>query len=327
MSLDLLTLFNRDALIRRLKDAAILESVVMDEVFTHRPQLASPTVPIHEIQATTRTLPLIQRGGPSIGIAQAGSAVSVYEALPISFNITVSAADLNNLRNFDPQSLETWANQKTEQARRLVRRTTEGMAAQALNGRISWPLQLSGGGTDVYEVHWGSTISVAPSKKFDDTGASLVDVTKTLTAMRNAMKRKGFGGGQVKVWAGENAFYAIMALAEKYTGSSIKLEIEESALVVAGTKIILRSEEYPHPVQKNTWVPVLAKNLLRMIDVSSGGHQMPYCALDDLDAKLAPLPIFIKPIKQDDPSGYKLVVQSKPFPVPNMDAVADAEVV
>jgi hypothetical protein len=130
----------------------------------------------------------------------------------------------------------------------------------------------------------------------------------------------------VLVWAGEDAFNALMKIAEGYVGHSYKIEIKDSAIVIAGTEVVLRSEEYPHPLQKNTWVPVQNKKTLRMID-PEGGHQMPYCALDDFDAKLAPLPLFIKPIKIEDPSGIKLVAQSKPFPVPNMDAIAEAQVI
>jgi hypothetical protein len=56
------------------------------------------------------------------------------------------------------------------------------------------------------------------------------------------------------------------------------------------------------------------------------GHKLPYCALDDLDAKLQPLPFFVKPLKTDDPSGYKLVAESKPFPVVNVKGICTSAV-
>ena len=323
--MDIRFLFTREKMIQRLKDAKPIPTVVMDAVFGNRPQLPSPTVPVEDVSMVVRSIPLIQRGGASLAMHSPGVSISGYEPLSISPNLSVSAADINTLRQYDGQGLEAWAAAKTETLRRTIRNTTEGMAAQALNGKIEWPVQLAGGGHDIYTVDWGKPIQVTAPKKFNASGATLADVVKVLTLMTKAMRHKGFGGGQMKVWAGEDAFMALVTLAEGYKGDAIKVEVKTGSVVIAGTEIVLRNEEYPHPTQKNTWVPVQNTKTLRMID-PAGGHQMPYCALDDLDAKLAPLPMFVKPIKQDDPSGYKLVAMSKPFPVPNMEAIAECEV-
>ena len=328
--MDIRFLFTRDKMIKRLQNAKPIPTVVMDAVFSDRPQLASATVPVEDVSMVVRSMPVIQRGGASIAMATPGLSISGYEPLPISLNIPVSAADINTLRQYDAQGLEAWAASKTETLRRTVRNTTEGIAAQALNGKVEWPIQLAGGGYDLYTVDWGRPIQVTAPKRFDDAGAEIADAIELLTLMRESMQRKGFGGGAVKVWAGKAAFFALMRLVQSYEGDVIKAEIKESAIAIAGTEIVLRGEMYPLPGKKDTsredaWAPVQNAKTLRMID-AAGGHQMPYCALDDLDAKLAPLPLFIKPIKQDDPSGYKLVAQSKPFPVPNMAAVAESTV-
>jgi hypothetical protein len=325
MDAKLRALFSRENLIRRLQGLPVINTVVMDEVFPRRPQLPSANVPVEDVATIIRTMPLIHRGGASLAMRAPGRSVGVYEPLAISINISISAADLNTLRQYDAQGLEAWANTKTDLLRQTIRRTTEGMAAQAVNGKIAWPIQLDAG-TDIYTVDWGKPLAVTAPKKLDAADAGLSDVVAILTQMRKALRRKGFGGGAVKVWAGEDAYTAILKLCQDYKGDAIRVEIQESCIIVAGVKIVLRSEEYPDPVSKNTWVPVLTADTLRMID-TGGGHKLPYCALDDLDAKLAPLPFFVKPIKQDDPSGYKLVAQSKPFPVPNHEAMADCEVV
>jgi hypothetical protein len=51
-----------------------------------------------------------------------------------------------------------------------------------------------------------------------------------------------------------------------------------------------------------------------------------YLALDDLDANLQGMPFYVKPLKQDDPSGYKLIGKSKPLPVPVPKAICKATV-
>jgi len=64
-----------------------------------------------------------------------------------------------------------------------------------------------------------------------------------------------------------------------------------------------------------------------MMIATDAGHRLVYCALDDLDANLQPLPFFAKPIPIKDPSGYKLIGESKPFPIPNTEGICEATVV
>jgi hypothetical protein len=62
-------------------------------------------------------------------------------------------------------------------------------------------------------------------------------------------------------------------------------------------------------------VPVIPAGYIQTVDITNAGKLF-YAALDDLDANLAPLPFYAKPIKSDDPSGYKFVSESKPLPAP-----------
>ena len=51
-------------------------------------------------------------------------------------------------------------------------------------------------------------------------------------------------------------------------------------------------------------------------------HALHYCALNDLDAALQPLPFYAKPVMSDDPSGVKIIGTSKPMPAPVIKAIA-----
>jgi len=53
---------------------------------------------------------------------------------------------------------------------------------------------------------------------------------------------------------------------------------------------------------------------------------MPYCAIDDIDAQLAPLPFFSKAVKVENPSAWELYGKTKPFPVPIVDAICWADI-
>ena len=60
---------------------------------------------------------------------------------------------------------------------------------------------------------------------------------------------------------------------------------------------------------------------------TDAGHILPYAAIDDLDGNLQPLPFFIKPIKTADPSGWKLIAESKPLPIVQPKGICDATVI
>ena len=66
---------------------------------------------------------------------------------------------------------------------------------------------------------------------------------------------------------------------------------------------------------------VVADNEIKIIDLANPGKLF-YAALDDLDANLAPLPFFAKTWEEKDPSGVKIVGESKPLPAIAMSRVA-----
>jgi hypothetical protein len=60
---------------------------------------------------------------------------------------------------------------------------------------------------------------------------------------------------------------------------------------------------------------VLEDNQVQTLDKSRTGTLF-FAALDDLDANLAALPFYAKPVETKDPDGVKIVASSKPLPAP-----------
>jgi nucleoid DNA-binding protein len=186
-------------------------------------------------------------------------------------------------------------------------------------------VKLQGGGYETWEIVYGTTLAVSPSVLWSASGAKLKDVFATLQAMQEAIQEKGFGG-TVEIWAGKTAYETLFGLAEaSVTTAKIRVEITEQGINVGGFLVRRRAERYRNP-QTEAMVAVLGDKVVRMI-ATDAGHKLPYCALDDLDANLQPLPFFVKPIQQKDPSGWKLIAESKPFPIPNCSGICDATVV
>lgn len=319
------SLFTREAIVRYLKSLPILKTPVMDTIFADRPQLALPVVGADMVREIANTLPVVRRGAPSIPATSRSGEISFYEPLPVRPNSQVTGQDLNNLKILNPEGRNAWAQNKTDMLRRVVRKTTEGMCSVALTGTLAWPVQLEGGGFDSWEIVFGSILSETPGKLWGAEGAKLKDVYTILSAMENAIQEKGYGS-EIEIWAGSEAYEALFALAEASTTTAkLRVEFTEHGINVGGYLVKRRSEKYRNP-QTGAMTAVVAPKTVKMI-AKDAGHRLVYCAVDDLDANLQAMPFFVKPIELKDPSGHKLVAESKPFPLPNVDGICTATVV
>ena len=320
-------LFSREAIIKQLVSLPIIETVVMDSIFTFRPQHPLALIGADTVKSVARAMPLARRGSRSITIPGSSGSASFYEPFPIHPDVFVTGVDLNNLKVIqgNQAGLDAWAQGKTDILRRIVRATTEALCAVSLSGKISWPVQLEGGSFETYEVDFGSIQSFAPAKKWDAVDAKLKDVFLSLRGMHKKLKAKGYGG-RVEIWGGEDAYNALFALAEGFVSTAqLTVVISEAGINIGGYVVRPRDEMYYNP-QTKAMIPIVAAKMVKMIALDAG-HQMPYCAIDDLDGNLQPMPFFVKPIKSENPSGYQLVAESKPFPIPNVDGICDAQVI
>ena len=323
--LDIRVLFTREAIIARLLALPPILTPARDSVFTDRPNHPLPLVGKDFILSVANALPLVRRGAASVAAGPPAGTVDFYEPLPVRPNVSVTGAELNNLQLLDGRGMEAWAIEKTDFLRRRVRATTEALCALATSGKITYPVQLEGGAFEDWFIDFGNILSVTPSKLWSAADASMKDVMRLLVNMRKKIQMAGFASGALEIWAGEDAFNTLFGLAEALKSTAqIRVEITGEGIQVGTFTVKLRSEQWVNPQTKAMTPYVPAKNV-RMI-AKDAGHRLPYCALDDLDAKLLAMPIFIKPIVTKDPSGYKLVAESKPFPVVNVNGICEATV-
>ena len=321
---DITGLFTKESLVRELKQLPVLKTPVMDAVFVNRPQLPLAMVSADMISEVARELPVVQRGGMSIAAGPSSGTMTWYEPLPIRPYKMITGADLNNIQALSHTSLQAWAAQKIDYLRRSCRKTAEAMCAVSLSGTLTWPVKVEAGGWESWSISYGSALSVTPAKLWSADGVKLKDVYVLLQSMEEKLQEKGYGG-TLEIWAGKTAYEALFAIAEASTTTAkIRVELSDQGINIGGYLIKRRAETYRNP-QTLATTYIQGVKVLRMIALDAE-HTMPYCALDDLDANLHPLPFFTKPISMKDPSGYKIVGESKPFPIPNMDGVCEATV-
>lgn len=322
--MDLRGFFTRDALIRYLKALPPLKTPVIDTVFTNRPNHPLPFVGEDMLKQIVRAMPVVRRGAPSIPATKETGTTAMYEPLPIRPNVTVTGVELNNLKLLGQTSKEQWAQNKTDHLRRIVRATTEALACVALSGKIIWPVQLDGAGWETWEINYGTPSSITPANLWDAEKSGIKDVFETLDAMKEAIEDNGYGN--IVYWAGKKAYSTLLVLAEAFKSTAqMSVRVTEQGIDIAGFFVQRRSERHRNP-KTGEMVPTVPDNEVKAISLDAG-FLMPYCAVDDLDANLQAMPLFIKPLEMKDPSGVKLIAESKPFPIVNVDGIAKAVVV
>lgn len=318
---EILALFGKNTQAKLFKTLPPLETTVMDTVFKNRVQHPMAVIGTKDIIEITQTAPVIGRSAPATPVSEGLSTYNFIEPLAVNPSDFVSAGEMNDMRTWGLANREAWLKSKQDKLRKIVRRSTEGMAAGVLSGTLSWPLKLESGGWDTYEVSFGTPLSYIPAKKWDAAGATIVDVYNTLMQMRKTLRKKGYGG-TIEIWAGDTVYLSLLKLVDNVRSTAkqnIRTEKVEAGIDVGGFLVKPMDETFQNPRTKAATDKVSPTKLC-MIALDAG-HTLYYCALDDLDARLQPLPFFLKPILKKNPSGIDVLGMSKPLPVINPNGV------
>ena len=325
---DLKPYFTAAKIAKRFQNAPVIKDVVMDTLFPPavRQTVESPVIPVSDIKQIVGAVPVVHRGAASIPL-RADNTVNTYvEPLPVRIHDDIDAVTLNNLKLASSTTLEQWANRKQLALRQTARLTAAVLCAQAVfNGKISYPLLESNGSYATYTVTYGDVLehSVVTADKWDDANASLMGVYKTLEAMSTKLDDAGHGGEKV-TFAGATAYATLLVLIDATDKPKIPVRVmDDGTINIGGHKIKKMAETYPDPENK-TVRPKLPPKEVRM--VATGNTALFYGPIDDLDANLQAMPMFIKPHKVADPSKYTLIGESKPLPAVAPEATCKATV-
>lgn len=318
MSLDILQqVFNPDDIARSFATMEPLKSFALDTFFKRKEIHSSPFISYSMVKKVLKTIPVVRRDGAPISLQNDGMDIDLFAPLPIKPSIDVLASELNDLKSLmgSKSALEAWRTSKIEDLRRVVRQTTEGMAATvAATGKISWELELKGGRKAIYEVDYGKIPEFDKTTKLS-ASSTIVDVYNTLKDMTRQINRNGYGG-KTTYFAGEDVFSVLLMILENITTSSqqnsIRISFDAGKLNVGGYEIISLAEQYPAP--NGDWVAKLGSKSLLAVSTDVDGYVY-YCSLDSVSAKNQPLPFHIFPRLKGDDSGYELIAQSKPVPM------------
>lgn len=272
-------------------------------------QKSGAFITVEDIQRVTGSIPLVRRGSRSYSLDDGSSVRKMIEVdgfIPSKF---ISATDLNTLISLgDEQAISAWVNENLEYLRDRISESTETLICQALSGKIAYPLASDGSITGKEEIDLGDphAINSATVKK-GDVGQLRKWLEDRLTEHR---KKAGAASSPVN-----------------FVGATVYNEIVDTMtskdnlpIVWTDTGMKLFGKYDVRPLDTSYTLPgsqqaktILGADESRIIDIANPGDLF-YLAIDDMDAKLAAMPFYAKPINCEDPSGIKLIGYSKPLP-------------
>jgi len=325
-TLDLTKYFTLEENIGRLERLAEIKSPIMDLVYPESKRTNYPRsiVAIKDPPKEVKNVPVIMRGTQAVPLNDKKGATG-YEPFPIEVSMTLTAADINDLiaAGFTLNA-QAEIDQKVDRLRKTTHATTEALAAQSLTGKIQYPVRgVLADNSELYTANFGTTKTHAIAKKWDNSTITIADIIKDRLAMGDKACGNSYGNN-ISILVNSAAFNIVIYQLLKLPNNALNLSADENVIKFPGfTLRRLASTYYDFKEKQDT--PVIPNGKACAI-ATDAPHWLPYCAIDDIDAQLAPLPFFSKAVKVENPSAWELYGKTKPFPVPIVDAICWADI-
>lgn len=319
MQINIRQYFTPAAVAQYLLALPVLETFVMDLIYTNRITHPLPVLGVDELLSITGNVPVVRRGTAAYPLSGESKGITYLEPQPVDVSSFLGAVDLNNLKLLGDQGVEFWARGKVDTQRRAVRATTEAMACQSLSGTIAYPMKTDSG-LQTYTVNFGSTLSKNITVKWNHADKTLADILLDLIELGNTIKKACGYGARIVYLAGQSVYVALAAKVLAVQDAKIAAQVTEKGISIAGFTVQLATGGYKDLANGGAWVPSVADDKIIAVAVDAP-FKLFYCALDDLDANLLPMPFYSKPVKKENPSGYDIIGMSKPVPVPVPKAI------
>lgn len=320
---DLQRYFTAEAVGQVLKNSVPVRTPIWERVFKTTRQHPLSYISTKVVAESTGNVPLIKRGTSSIGVQGGDETANLFEPQPIAINQVLKAKDFMDLAALGSETaMQNWVGEKLANMRDRVFETIEALCCQAFVGSINYAIKVYDGDLGNYNVDFGPLIPASAYTGFVGSWktAELAAIFKDLLLLINAIKLKTRYGNKIGILAGRDVFYTLVSkLSAVNTSSQITLKIEQDKLYLNGIVIEYMGDAGYTDLSDSTYVQCIGDDEL-VLFAEDAPFTMNYLAIDDFDAAGSPSlvsrALFPKQIKQEDPSAHKILVQSKPFPIP-----------
>lgn len=322
---DLGKFFTTDSLIRSLTSMPELKSPVMDNVYPEakRRNHPLPTVSVTDLQQPVTNIAVTRRGGDPLPVYEENNTITHIEPQPFRPSERLNGVDVNNLKLLDESGIQLLVNNKIDRLRRIVRASTEAMAAQSLKGNIAYPMAMDGGyGT--YSVDFGSPLTYAPESLWNASTISLDEILNDLISMEANIQTNSHYGADVRFWAGQETFKSLAKVVQDVNNSSVSAMLDARTINIAGFRVELMNSSYTD-LATGSQVKVVDTGKL-MAFAADAPFELVYTVIDDLDSNLTAMPFFVKQVRDQRSSTIEIIAESKPLPVPFTKGICWASV-
>ena len=323
MKLSFKNFFTQVALLSALSRLPTLKTPIMDLIFPEPVRKNHPFDKLtwEDLGLPTKNIPLITRGSVSYSLTPGEAKIKLIDPANITPSIFLSAADCNRINSLEAGGKQVLFDNYIDKLRRSVRKSTEALAIQSITGKISYDLRTADGGMDLYEVDFGTPETVTLSKKWDDAGTNFGDIVAGIGEITNSLQKTSDGTDVIHLIK----FDVYKALANKAATNKDLIKVAEDHIMVGNSKFYLcnaryysyKGKEYKEAVPDKTVISIARDDAFSLF----------YCALDSFDANFSGMPFFVKEHWTDDPEGVKFIGQSRPMPIPNVNAIRKAQAI
>ncbi|MDR2471566.1 MAG: major capsid protein [Treponema sp.] len=322
MKISFKNFFTIEALALALNRMAPLKTFVMDLVFPEPVRKRHPFDKLTQadLGLPSKNIPLITRGSASYALSPDPNAIRLIDPANLTPSITLSAADCNRIISLAPGAKQVLFDNYIDTLRKSVRKSTEALACQAITGKISYDLRVAEGVFDLYEVNFGAPKTVTIAKKWNEAGTNFGDIVAGIAAITGDLQESSDGTDIVHLVKTD----VFAALANKAASNKDLIKVAEDHILVGTSKFYLCNSRYYSYKDKAYKEAIPDKTVLTI--ARDDAFSLFYCALDSFDASFAGAPFFVREQILGDPEGIKFIGQSRPMPVPNVQAIRRAQV-
>ena len=316
--------FQIQALVTALNRLPPLKTFMMDLIYPEAVRRNHPfdRLSYSDLCLPTKNIPLVTRGSVSYALTPDKNTLTQIDPANFTPSITLTAADCNRFRSLGIGGQQQLVDNHIDKLRRSVRKSTEALALQSITGKIAYDIRGGDGTLDTYMVDFGTPKTITVSKKWDASGTQAGDVIAALGQIGNDIKKTSDGTEIIHLIKYD--VYAALVNMAAATANKDLIKVAEDHILVGTTKFYLCNAQYYSYKTKSYVEAVPNKSVISIARDDAFG--LYYCALDSFDVDFAALPFGVRAAPSDDPEGVKLIAQSRPMPVPNVEAIRTAQV-
>lgn len=310
-----------------------LNTAVMDRFYPEAKRRTHPFpyVSVSDIQTPVKNIAVTKRGGNPTPIYGSNNSITMIEVQPFRPSERINAVEINNLKLMNSSAaIENYVNQKVDRLRQSVRLSTEALAAQSLTGTISYPLVTEGGIAGTYDIAYGGVLSQTISKLWTASDITIDSILGDFINMTKAINSASqYGGKGITFWAGTKVFKALAKIVTSITStaqfSAGISTVNGNTINFFGFNVELMADTYISDIKANTATPVVAETKIMAV-ANDAPFELVYAALDNIEANLAAMPIFIQEVPDARTNSIEMIAESKPLPIPYTKAICWATV-